>query len=151
MSLGYWDPFHEMEELLKKFRNYPRTGFLALPSRDDGGVEVGSWIPSVDIDETTDEFIIRLELPGVDKKDVNIQVENGMLVIRGEKRSTKENKEVKSHRYECSYGSFIRSFSLPRGVKTDNFPDAEIKNGVLELKLLKSEESKPKQIEIKIK
>ncbi len=105
-------------------------------------------MPVVDINETKDNFVVKVELPGVDKKDVSVNIENGVLTIRGEKKVETEDK--KCHRVECSYGSFIRSFTLPQSVKADEI-EAEYKNGILNLTIPKSEEAKPKQIDVKIK
>ena len=145
MSLTIWDPLREMEELLDR---YSRSARKSLAKSDDKTFEVGEWMPVVDIDETKDAFVVKTELPGVDKDDVSVNIEDGVLTIRGEKKVETEDK--KHHRAECAYGSFIRSFTLPQTIKADKV-EAEYKNGVLNLTIPKSEEAKPKQIEVKIK
>lgn len=145
MNLSVWDPFREMENLLERYKSSPRK---SIAKSDDKTFEVGDWMPVADIDETKDNFVVKVELPGVDKEDVRVNIENGVLTIRGEKQVETEDK--KRHRVECSYGSFIRSFTLPQSVKADEI-EAEYKNGILNLTIPKSEEAKPKQIDVKIK
>lgn len=145
MSLSIWDPFHEMESLLDR---YNRTSRKTLASGDDKSFEVGDWMPVVDIDETEDAFVIKAELPGVEKEDVSVNIDKGILTIKGEKKTETEDK--KRHRVECSYGSFIRSFTLPQSINT-NEVEAEYNNGILSLNIPKTEEAKPKEIEVKIK
>ena len=145
MSLAIWDPFREMEELVDR---YNRSARKSLVKHDDKTFEVGDWMPAVDISETEDAFVVKAELPGVDKDDVNVKIENGILTIRGEKKTKAEDK--KNHRIECTYGSFVRSFTLPQTTKSDSI-EAEYKNGILNLTIPKSEEVKPKEIEVKIK
>ena len=145
MNLSVWDPFREMEELLDK---YGRSSRNTLTNPDDKTFEFGDWMPLVDIDETEDAFLVKAELPGVEKDDVKLAIENGILTIRGEKKI--ETKDQKHHRVECAYGSFVRSFTLPQTIKAEDV-EAEYKNGILNLTIPKSEELKPKQIEIKVK
>ena len=145
MSLAIWDPFRAMEELVDR---YNRSARKSLVKYDDKSFEVGDWMPTVDISETDDAFVVKAELPGVDKDDVSVKIENGILTIRGEKKTEIEDK--KKHRIECTYGSFVRSFTLPQATKSDSI-EAEYKNGILNLTIPKSEEVKPKEIEVKIK
>lgn len=145
MNLSVWDPFREMEELLDR---YGRSARKSLAKSDDKTFEVGDWMPVVDIDETEDAFIVKAELPGVEKDDVSVNVDNGVLTIKGEKKIETEDK--KCHRVERAYGSFIRSFTLPQEINAEKI-EAEYKNGVLNLTIPKSEEAKPKQIEVKVK
>ncbi len=147
MNLTVWDPFREMEDLLDR---YARSSRRSLAKKGDGGILSGDWMPTVDIDEKKEEFVIRAELPGVQKEDVAVSIENGVLTIKGEKKFEKEEKDKKHHLVECSYGSFIRSFTMPTGVKADKI-EATYKDGILSLVVPKSEEEKPKQIEVKIK
>jgi len=145
MSLSIWDPFNEMEALLDR---YGRSSRRTLAKSDDKLFEVGDWMPVVDIDETDDDFTVKAELPGVEKDDVDVNIENGILTIRGEKKTEIEDK--KHHRVECSYGSFVRSFTLPQAVDAEKV-EANYNNGVLNLTIPKAEEAKPKKIEVKVK
>jgi len=116
----------------------------------DEDYAISSWTPAVDITEHDDQFVVKVELPGVNKDDVKIMLENNILTIRGEKKQEKETKKENYHRVERSYGSFQRSFTLPTTVKSDKI-DAVYKDGILQIALPKAEEAKPKQIEVKVK
>ncbi len=107
-------------------------------------------VPAVDLEETDDAFKITAELPGMDKKDIHITFENNVLTISGEKKAEKEIKEENYHRLERSYGKFQRSFELPGYINRDKI-EADYKDGVLHITVPKSEEAKPKQIEVKVK
>jgi HSP20 family protein len=109
-----------------------------------------SWTPAVDIAEHDNEYLVRVELPGVNKDDVKITIESNILTVRGEKKQEKETKKENFHRVERSYGSFQRSFTLPTTVTNEKI-DASYKDGVLSITLPKAEEAKPKQIEVKVK
>ncbi len=107
-------------------------------------------VPAIDLEETDDAFVISAELPGMDKKEINISFDNSQLTISGEKKSEKEMNEEKFHRIERTYGKFQRSFELPGYVERDKI-EAEYNNGILTVTVPKAEEAKPKQIEVKIK
>ncbi|PJE79963.1 Spore protein SP21 [invertebrate metagenome] len=144
MTLSVWDPFRDMEVLLDKYgRSSRKTSALS----DERTMEVGDWTPTVDILETPDVFTIKAELPGVDKKDVTITVENNVLTLKGEKQQKIEDK--KRHRIECSYGNFIRSFTLPQAVDIQKIK-AKYTDGVLCLTLPKDEKVLPKQINVDV-
>ncbi len=108
------------------------------------------WTPAVDVVENNDTYIIKAEIPGMNKDDVKITLENNVLTIRGEKKNESEKKENNYHRVERSYGMFERSFTVPGSIKTNDI-DAQYKDGVLTLTLPKAEEAKPKQIDVKVK
>jgi HSP20 family protein len=105
------------------------------------------WLPAFDVAETAEEVVVKAELPGVDVKDIDITLTDGLLTIKGEKQKEKEDKQEHYHRVERLYGSFSRSFGLPAGVKADAI-DAKYKDGVLTVSLPKAEEVKPKRIEV---
>jgi HSP20 family protein len=107
------------------------------------------WVPVVDVMETEEDFQIRAELPGVDKKDVKLSVENGVLMISGHREQEKEEKGKRYHKIERSYGSFARSFTMP-DIVDEQKVTAEFKNGVLTVRLPKSEKARPKSIEVQI-
>ena len=112
-------------------------------------ISSSEW-PRIDITESKDSYQFQADLPGVDKKDVDISVKDGVLTINGEKKSVHSDNDSKGYQYyERSYGKFSRSFRLPRHVDTTDV-HAELKNGVLALSIKKTEEAKPKQIEIKV-
>ena len=147
MSMQIWNPFQEFENLLER---YSQNSGRGLRKMSDHELSFADWAPSVDIDEEADKYLIKADLPGVDKKDIEVSLENGVLRIRGEKRIEKETGEgSKRHRTERFYGSFARSFTLPSTVKAEAV-DASYKNGVLKLVIPKAEEAKPKTIGIKV-
>jgi HSP20 family protein len=148
MTLVRWDPFRELEDMSERLNRV----FTRPASRTSGGKEqltVADWIPTVDISETDGEYLIKAELPEVKKEDVKVTVEDGVLTLQGERRQEKEEKDKRYHRVERSYGSFVRSFTLPESVDESGVK-AEYKDGVLNLHLPKSEKVKPKAIEVKV-
>lgn len=110
---------------------------------------VRPWTPAVDIFETENELLLKADLPGVEMKDVDIQLENGTLALRGERRQQEEKKEGGYHRIERSYGGFARYFSLPDTVDAEHVK-ADYRNGVLTVTLPKKELAKPRQIRIQV-
>jgi HSP20 family protein len=148
MTLVRWDPFRELEDMSDRLNRVISRPALPRTSGKETMV-VADWVPSVDVSETEGEYQIKAEIPDVKKEDVKVTVEDGVLTIQGERKQEKEEKGKKYHRVECSYGSFVRSFTLPDLVDEGKVK-AEFKDGVLNLKLPKSEKAKPKSIEVKI-
>ncbi len=147
MTLVRWDPFRELEDMSERLnRVFTRP---ALRAAGKEALTVADWMPTVDISESDGEYLIKAELPEVKKEDVKVTVENGVLTLQGERRQEKEEKGKKYHRVERSYGSFIRSFTLPESVDEAGVR-AEYKDGVLNLHLPKSEKVKPKAIDVKV-
>jgi HSP20 family protein len=109
----------------------------------------GAFVPPVDIYEDQHGIQLKLEVPGIEEKDLDIKVENNVLTVSGERKFEKEQKEENFHRIERRYGSFTRSFTLPNTVDTEKIT-AEYNNGVLNIRLVKREEAKPKQIKVSI-
>ncbi len=140
MSISVWKPLSEIEDILDSYHK--------MAKRDDPVYATSDWTPAVDIDENDNEFSIKAELPGVKKADVKVNIVNDVLTIKGEKKT--EVKDKKQHRVERSYGSFVRSFTLPHAVDSSKV-GAEYAQGVLNLVIPKSEAQKPKQIDIKVK
>lgn len=110
--------------------------------------ELSNWAPEVDVEETTDAFKFHADLPGLNKKDIAISVEDNRLTIKGERKSEVDEKTSRFHRVERSYGSFSRSFRLPATVLSDRV-EASYKDGVLQITVPKAEAVKPREIEIK--
>jgi len=106
-----------------------------------------NFVPSIDISETEDQFLISAELPGMKKEDITINLENSRLTISGERTLEKQDKGKKYHRVETSYGSFERSFQLPDNVDEESI-SASYENGLLDISITKSEQEVKKQIEI---
>jgi len=116
----------------------------------DTSLMTTTWSPAVDLAEREDEFTLKVELPGVNKDDVKITMQDNMLTIRGEKKQQQESKEGNYYHLERSYGSFQRSFALPATVKGDKI-EAMYRDGVLSITLPKAEEAKRKEVEVKVK
>ena len=147
MNMQLWNPFQEFENMLER---YSKSGASNLGKQLNTDLSFADWAPSVDIEEEEDRYLIKADLPGVDKKDIDVKLENGVLSIRGEKQTESETgKGTKRHRTERFHGSFARSFTLPDAVKADKV-DASYKDGVLSLTIPKEEEAKPKSIDIKV-
>jgi HSP20 family protein len=141
-----WDPYRELATLQDRvsrlFQETATSGETSLTNP-------GAFIPPVDVYEDEHGLRLKLEVPGIDEKDLDVRIENNVLTIRGERKFEKEEKEENFHRIERRYGSFARSFTLPNTVDAEKV-SAEYKNGVLELQLAKKAEAKPKQIKVNI-
>jgi HSP20 family protein len=119
-------------------------------ARDRSGhADLATWAPAVDIYETENELVVKAELPDLQDKDIDIRITNNTLTIRGERKFEKDVKEENYLRIERAYGAFMRSFSLPNSISSENIR-ADYRNGVLTLHMAKREESKPKQIKISV-
>ena len=145
MVVTRWDPFRELSSLQNRvnslFQDYGRSGQDELTT--------GSFVPAVDVYEDEHKVTLKLEIPGVNQEDVDVQLENNTLTVRGERKFEKEEKEENFHRIERRYGSFVRSFTLPNTIDTENV-QASYENGVLKIELSKRAEAKPKQIKVNI-
>lgn len=148
MALMRYEPWQGLnrlhDELDRMFRGY-------LPQTSDTGNDTSSstsdWTPAVDVKEEENRFLIHADIPGVDPKDIEVHMDNGILTIRGERQS--ENKDEKNgyKRVERVYGSFYRRFTLPDTADADNIK-AESKNGVLEISIGKKTAAQPRRIEV---
>ncbi|MBI5476032.1 MAG: Hsp20/alpha crystallin family protein [Ignavibacteriales bacterium] len=146
MTLVRWNPVvnfgnmhRELDKIFEQFRSDVQNEDVSK-----------TLMPVVDIVERENEFSIKVEIPGVDKKDVKITIQNDVLTIRGEKKQEEEKKGENYYRTERSYGTFQRSFTLPSSVANEKI-DASYDNGILTLTIPKLEEAKPKEIEVKLK
>jgi HSP20 family protein len=147
MKLAKWDPFREMETMLDP---YAKSFDWPFRGGRDLNLSGADWAPRADICETDDNFSVNVEVPGIKREDVKINLENHVLSISGENKQEKEEKGKKFHRVERYYGCFSRSFSLPENVDEEKI-DAVFKDGMLTLTIPKKEVAKPKAIEIKVK
>jgi HSP20 family protein len=138
-----------MEEMHSRLNTL--LGWPLLKRTGDGeeSMTVTEWSPLVDITEDDKEYLIKAELPEVVKENVKVTVEHGVLTITGERKHEKEEKGVKFHRVERSYGRFVRSFTVPDDADESKVT-AEFKDGILKVHLAKSEKAKPKAIEVKL-
>ncbi len=141
MTLVRWTPWQELENVNRQLSHLLDDAPFGKLS------EAEQWAPRVDIRETDDALLVQAELPGIDKKDVKLEVKDGVLTLSGERRYEKDVKEENVHRVERAYGKFMRSFSLPTNIDADKVT-ATMENGVLEVRLAKRESAKPKAITI---
>jgi HSP20 family protein len=149
MTLVRWRPFRDFSTLQDEM-NRMMDRFTSPDIFNESELMYSSnWHFNVDIAENKDEFVVTAELPGLKKDDVHISFKEGALVIEGERKEEKEEKDVNYHRTERRYGNFCRTFNLGNRVKVDAI-DAAYKDGVLKIRLPKVEEVKPKEIPVKI-
>lgn len=149
MAIKKFRPYSEIQSLRESIPSlFDRffSDFFRLPETEELSGQVFS--PAVDIKETQKEYLVRVEVPGISKKDIEIEISDNILTIKGERKFEKEEKGESYHRVERSYGSFCRSFTLPTQVASDKI-EASFKDGLLDIKIPKAEEKIPKKIEIK--
>jgi HSP20 family protein len=148
MNLIKWDPIRELEDVSNRLnRLFGRS--LARTESGSDTLAMNDWTPSTDISETDTAYLIKAEIPGVNKEDVKVTLQDGMLTIRGERRQEKEEKDKKFHRIERTFGSFVRSFRMPDDAD-ESAVKAEFKDGMLNVTLGKSEKAKPRAIEVSV-
>jgi HSP20 family protein len=146
MAIVRVDPFREFASIQERMNRLFGNAYL----RDEDTGFRGAWVPAVDIYETANhDLVVRAELPGMTREDIEVSVENSTLVIRGEKKFDSEVKEENYRRIERTYGQFHRSFTLPNTVDTTKV-GADYKNGVLTVKLPFREEAKPRTINVEV-
>ena len=146
MAMVKWDPLRELRVMQDQMSR------LLDSSRNLGGelLEEGAWQPPVDIYEDDREVVVKMEVPEVDQKDIQVQIEDNILIIHGERKLEREEKKHNYHRIECFYGNFRRTFALPASVDQDKVV-AHCDKGMLKIVLPKRAESKPRQIDVEIK
>lgn len=145
MAIIRWDPFRDLVTLREKMNRLFEDAVTARGEEKD--MISSTWAPSVDIYETENALILTAEVPGVDENDIEIKIEDNTLSLKGERKFEKESKEENYHRIERSYGSFYRSFTIPRQIDQDKIK-AEHDNGVLRITMPKKPESKPKSVKV---
>jgi HSP20 family protein len=142
-TLTRWDPFRELATLQDRMNRLFQDSYAGREEE----LTSSAFAPPVDIYEDEHNLILKLEVPGIEEKDVDIRLENNTLVVRGERKIEKEEKEENFHRVERRYGSFSRAFTLPNTVDSDS-AKANYDKGVLKITFAKKAEAKPKQIKI---
>ena len=145
MAIIRWDPFRDLVTLRDKMNRLFEDAYSSGSSERD--MISSTWSPSVDIYESEKEIILTAEVPGLSEKDIEIQIEDNSLTIKGERKFEKETQEENYHRIERAYGQFCRTFSLPTHIDQEKIK-AEHENGVLKIMMPKKEESKPKSVKI---
>jgi len=144
MAITRWDPFREVVALQNRVNNLFRE-----MNEGDSPLTTASFVPAVDIYEDPGKVVLKLEVPGIEEKDLDVRVENNTLTVKGERKFDKEEKEENFHRIERRYGSFFRSFTLPTTVDSEHI-NASYTNGILKLELNKKPEAQPKQIKVNV-
>jgi HSP20 family protein len=150
-TLIRWNPFREMDDIQRRMSSLLEGNLFRRSNltNSEENISVPEWAPLVDVIEDEKEYLIKVELPEVQKDDVKVTVENGTLTISGERKAEKEEKGRKFHRVERYYGRFERTFGIPDDAEAGDVK-AEFKDGVLRVRLAKSEKARPKQIEVKV-
>ena len=143
--LTRWDPFREFSTLQDRMNRLFRDSF---GDREDA-LTTSTFAPPVDVYEDEHQVTLKIEVPGIDEKDIDVRVENNVLTVHGERKFEKEEKEENYRRVERQYGSFTRSFTLPNTVDHDSI-QANYEKGVLNIQLAKKAEAKPKQIKVNV-
>jgi HSP20 family protein len=149
MPLIRWDPFDDLVSLQERMNKLFEESMARSTSSGQEPM-AGAWSPAVDILEEKDEIVLKAELPGVALEDVDLQIKDDVLILRGERRFEQETKKENYHRVERAYGTFARSFQLPSIVDRSNIK-AKLKDGVLEVKLPKTQKRESRSIAIESK
>jgi len=144
--LTRWYPFRDLVSFQERMNRLFQD--TLGPTREEL-MTSGTFVPPVDVYEDEHAITLKLEVPGMEEKDIEVQLENNTLTVRGERKFEKEEKEENFHRIERRYGAFARSFTLPNTVDPSKV-EANYDNGVLKIQLAKRAEAKPKQIQVKV-
>jgi len=142
-----WDPFREFVTLQNRMNRLFHDSFE--PEGTNEALTTTRFTPAVDVYEDEHNVTLKIEVPGIDEKDIDVRVENNTLTVHGERKFEKEEKEENYRRVERQYGSFTRTFTLPTTVDHENI-QADYDKGVLKIKLAKKAEAKPKQIKVNV-
>ena len=145
MTIVRWEPLREINSLQSEMNRLFNTVF-DTPSNGSGNV-LRRWMPAMDLVESGDHFVLRADLPGMGEDDVNIEFEDGTLTVSGERKAEHEDSNEGFHRVERSFGSFSRSLTLPQGIDPEAVT-ANFDRGVLEIRIPKPEQRKPRKIAI---
>ena len=144
--LTRWDPYREFSSVQDRLNRLFNASFNE--GRDES-LATSTFAPAVDVYEDEHNSTLKIEVPGIDEKDIDVRIENNVLTIHGERKFEKEEKEENYRRIERQYGSFTRTFTLPNTVDTESV-SANYEKGVLKVKLAKKAEAKPKQIKVNV-
>ena len=146
MAIVRWEPFRELATLQNEMNRLFNTAFDTPAGQGNGGT-LRRWMPAMDLVETDDHFVLRADLPGMSENDVNIEVEDRVLTVSGERKAEHETAKEGYHRVERAFGSFSRALTLPEGVDPESV-EASFDRGVLEVRIPKPEQRKPRKISI---
>jgi HSP20 family protein len=149
MAIIRWEPAREMHSLQSEMNRLFNNFFEPTTGGNGGNVAFRRWSPAMDLVETDDHYVLKADLPGVSEGDVKIELEDNVLTVSGERKSSDEDSKQGYYRVERSYGAFSRTLTLPEGVDAGSI-DATFDRGVLEVKIPKPEQRKPRKVEISV-
>jgi HSP20 family protein len=149
MALIRWEPVTELNTIQNEMNRLFNTFFEQPAPTSGGGAPGRRWIPAMDLVETADHYVLRADLPGLTDADVNVQLQDNVLTISGERTVERDAQQEGYYRLERAFGSFSRSLTLPPGINPDAV-QAHFDRGVLELTIPKPEQKKPRQVQIKL-
>jgi HSP20 family protein len=149
MALVRWEPVRELTSLQSEMNRLFNTFFDTPTSSTNGNGGIRRWVPSMDLVETDEHFVLRADLPGLSEGDVSIELEDNVLTVAGERKAEHEDKKEGFYRMERSFGQFRRSLTLPDGVDADGIA-ATFDKGVLEVRIPKPERARPRRIQIAV-
>ena len=144
--LTRWEPFRELVTLQDRMNRLFRESY---PEGREEALTTSTFAPPVDVYEDEHSITLKIEVPGIDEKDIDVRLENNTLTVHGERKFEKEEKEENYRRVERQYGGFTRTFTLPNTVDAENVT-ANYDKGVLKVELAKKSEAKPKQIKVNV-
>jgi HSP20 family protein len=147
MPIVRWDPFQELNLITSRMNRLFHDTYGQGSTEEN--LTTSTFVPPVDIYEDEHNITLKIEVPGIEQKDMDVRLENNTLTVRGERKFEKEEKEENFHRLERRYGSFYRAFTLPNTVDADSIK-ADYDNGLLKITLAKKAEAKPKQIKVNV-
>jgi HSP20 family protein len=142
MAIIRWEPARELQSMNRLFNTF-------FDSPSNGGPVLRRWIPAMDVTETDEQYVLRADLPGMSEGDVNVELDDNVLTISGVRKSEHEQRSKGFYRVERASGSFSRSLTLPEGVDADSI-EASFDNGVLEVRVPKPEQPKPRKVQISV-
>lgn len=145
MAIKRWDPFRDLMTLKDRMDRIFEDTFRTHGEEKE--LMPSTWSPSVDIYEDESNVVLSIELPGIEEKDIDVNVEDSTLTVKGDRNIEKEDKKENYHRIERAYGSFYRSFTIPNYVDVDKI-EAEHENGVLKITMPKKPELKPRKVKV---
>jgi len=147
-NLTRWEPFREFSTMQDRMNRLLRESYS--PEGPEEALTTTSFAPPVDIYEDEHNITLKIEVPGIDEKDIDVRIENNTLTVHGERKFEKEEKEENFRRVERQYGGFTRSFTLPSSADPGQV-SADYDKGVLKINLAKKAEAKPKQIKVNVR
>jgi HSP20 family protein len=137
-----WEPARELQTMNRLFNTF-------FDSPSNGAPALRRWVPAMDVTETDEQYVLRTDLPGISESDVNVELDDNVLTISGERKSETEQRSKGVYRVERASGSFSRSLTLPEGVDAESI-QANFENGVLEVRIPKPEQPKPRKVQISV-